>query len=73
MLVRRSKAGQEGEGAIKCLAPDIMAHIEAWLSAAHLESGPLFRPLTKGGQVGATALGEERWRGCSAISPRPPD
>ncbi|MFB0488752.1 hypothetical protein ABIE45_001338 [Methylobacterium sp. OAE515] len=25
--------------------------------AAQLTSGPLFRPLTKGGQVGATALG----------------
>ncbi|CAX17042.1 putative integrase (plasmid) [Methylorubrum extorquens DM4] len=57
VLVRRSKADQEGEGAIKYLAPDTMAHIEAWLSAAHLESGPLFRPLTKGGQVGTVALG----------------
>ncbi|MCP1535555.1 site-specific integrase [Methylorubrum extorquens] len=57
VLVRRSKADQEGEGAIKYLAPDTMEHIEAWLSAAHRESGPLFRPLTKGGQVGAAALG----------------
>ncbi len=29
VLVRRSKADQEGEGAIKYLAPDTMAHIEA--------------------------------------------
>ncbi|AWV19811.1 integrase (plasmid) [Methylobacterium sp. XJLW] len=59
VLVRRSKADQEGEGAIKYLAPDTLAHVEAWLTAAGLESGPLFRPLTKGGQVGANALGDK--------------
>lgn len=57
VLVRRSKADQEGEGAIKYLAADTMEHIEAWLAAARLKSGPLFRPLTKGGQVGEAALG----------------
>ncbi|KMO14858.1 tyrosine-type recombinase/integrase [Methylobacterium platani] len=58
VLVRRSKADQEGEGAIKYLAPDTMGHVEAWIAAAGLESGPLFRPLTKGGKVGARALGD---------------
>ena len=58
ILVRRSKADQEAEGAIKYLAPDTMAHVAAWLAAAGLERGPLFRPLTKGGRVGATALGD---------------
>jgi integrase len=58
VLVRRSKADQEGEGAIKYLAPDTMAHVEAWLTVAGLESGPLFRPLTKSGKVGASALGD---------------
>ncbi|KMO17498.1 tyrosine-type recombinase/integrase [Methylobacterium indicum] len=58
VLVRRSKADQEGEGAIKYLAPDTMGHVAAWLTAAGLESGPLFRPLTKGGKVGARALGD---------------
>ena len=57
VLVRRSKADQEGKGAIKYLAPDTVEHIDAWLAAAQLTSGPLFRPLTKGGQVGAGALG----------------
>ncbi|BAQ50172.1 cre-like putative Phage integrase (plasmid) [Methylobacterium aquaticum] len=66
--MRCSKADQEGEGAIKYLAPDTMARVEAWLTAAVLESGPLFRPLTKGGKVRARALGDrdvarstERW------------
>ena len=58
ILVRRSKADQEAEGAIKYLAPDTMAHVAAWLAAAGLERGPLFRPLTKGGRVGAAALGD---------------
>lgn len=58
VLVRRSKADQEGEGAIKYLAPDTMAHIDAWLTAAELTSGPLFRPLTKGGRPGKIALGD---------------
>lgn len=54
--MRRSKGDQEPEGAIKYLAPDTMGYIEAWLAAAGLSRGPLFRPLTKGGRVGATAL-----------------
>lgn len=58
VLVRRSKADQEGEGAIKYLAPDTMAHVAAWLTAAGLANGPLFRPVTKGGKVGAHALGD---------------
>jgi integrase len=57
VLVRRSKADQEGEGAIKYLAPDTMGYLDAWLAAAALEDGPLFRPLSKGGQVGTSALG----------------
>lgn len=58
VLVRRSKADQEGEGAIKYLAPDTMEHVEAWRKAAKLDAGPLFRPLTKGGRIGKTALGD---------------
>ncbi len=58
VLVRRSKADQEGEGAIKYLAPDTMAHVVAWLTAAGLDGGPLFRPLTKGGKVGRRPLGD---------------
>jgi integrase len=41
VLVRSSKADQEGEGAIKYLAPDTMAHLAAWLAAAQLNIGPL--------------------------------
>lgn len=58
ILVRRSKSDQEGEGAIKYLAPDTMDRVEGWLRAAKLEAGPLFRPLSKGGRPGATPLGD---------------
>ncbi|GJD94422.1 tyrosine-type recombinase/integrase [Methylobacterium iners] len=57
ILVRRSKTDQEGEGAIKYLAPDTMERVSAWLVQAGLTHGPLFRPLTKGGRVGASPLG----------------
>ena len=58
VLVRRTKTDQEGEGAIKYLAPDTVAHVDAWLATAKLRSGPLFRPLTKGGRPGRAALGD---------------
>ncbi|ACL62915.1 tyrosine-type recombinase/integrase [Methylobacterium nodulans] len=58
ILVRRTKTDQEGEGAVKYLAPDTVGHVSAWLEAAGLTSGPLFRPVTKGGRVGAAALGD---------------
>lgn len=57
ILVRRSKTDQEAEGAIKYLAPDTMERISAWVSQAGLTHGPLFRSLTKGGRVQASALG----------------
>ena len=58
ILVRRSKTDQEAEGAIKYLAPDTMERVSAWVSKAGLTHGPLFRPLTKGGRVGASPLGD---------------
>lgn len=56
VLVRRSKGDQEAQGAVKYLAPDTMSHLDAWLAAAGLRSGPLFRPVTKGGRASAGAL-----------------
>ena len=56
VLVRRSKGDQEGEGAVKYLAPDTMAHVDAWLAASGVASGPLFRAVNKAGRAGETAL-----------------
>lgn len=58
ILVRRSKSDQEAEGAIKYLALDTLGHVVAWITAAGLSGGPLFRPLTKGGRLRPGALGD---------------
>ena len=62
VLVRRSKGDQEAQGAVKYLAPDTVAHVEAWLAAAGMSRGPLFRPVTKGGRPGAGALEDQEVR-----------
>lgn len=59
IVVRRSKGDQEGEGAVKYLAPDTMAHVGAWLTGAGLSQGPLFRPVSKGGRPGPSALEDQ--------------
>lgn len=58
--IRSSKTDQEGRGAripvpngVKLKAP---AALEAWLAAAGIAEGPLFRPIDRHGNVGAEAL-----------------
>ena len=51
VTIRRSKADQEGEGAIAAVTPDAMRHLRAWIDTAGIESGPLFRGVLKGGRV----------------------
>jgi len=53
VAIRRSKTDQEGEGAVvavpegRRLTP--LAHLRAWLAAAGITEGAVFRPLWKGG------------------------
>ncbi len=59
----RSKTDQQGEGIVKAIpfgeGPCCPASaLRAWLAAAGIASGPLFRPINKWGQLGASALGE---------------
>ncbi len=49
-LVRRSKTDQEGAGRFVMLAPDTVARLAAWLSAAAIADGALFRSVRKGGR-----------------------
>jgi len=51
ILVRKSKADQFGHGRLAYLSADAIEHLEAWLSAADLKTGPIFR-----GLCGANAL-----------------
>ncbi len=57
----RSKTDQRGEGIIKAIpygeGPCCPATaLRAWLDAASIESGPLFRPVSKWNQVGVESL-----------------
>lgn len=56
VLVRSSKGNKEAVDAIKYLPPDTMTYVAARLAAVAITGGPLFRPVTRGGRVGATAL-----------------
>ncbi len=53
VLIRRSKTDPEGTGVPLYLAPDTLASLEAWLAAAGITTGLVFRALTTGGRVRA--------------------
>ncbi len=52
VTIHRSKTDQEGVGSTRYVAPDSMLHIRAWIGAASIADGHLFRAVNKGGAVG---------------------
>lgn len=56
VCVRRSKTDQEGVGASLFLRRATIARVDAWLRAASIDGGPLFRRVRKGGHVTADRL-----------------
>ena len=62
VTIRRSKTDQEGEGATvavpegRRLTP--LTHLRAWLEAADITEGPVFRSLWKGGRVRPARLSD---------------
>ena len=52
LLVRRSKTDGEGGGAFVYLAPDTVGLVRAWLDAAGVADGRLFRSVRRGGGIG---------------------
>jgi integrase len=52
ILVRKSKADQTGKGASVAITADAMRHLRAWLDAARIQTGPLFRSINRHGQIG---------------------
>ena len=60
MTIRKSKTDQEGHGATIAIvrggACCPVKAVKAWLTAAGILEGPIFRPVAKGGRVGATRL-----------------
>ena len=59
VTIRRSKTDQEGAGATAPITADVMRHLQAYLAAAKIEAGPLFRAVLKGGRVGEALDGAE--------------
>lgn len=57
ILVRKSKADQFGKGRLAYLSAEAVAHVEAWLGEAGLETGPLFRPVIAGAPEAETLGG----------------
>jgi integrase len=53
--IARSKTDQEGQGAVIAIVPGAVVcpikSVKAWLTAAKITNGPLFRPIVKGGRV----------------------
>ncbi len=60
VTIRRSKTDQEGAGADVAVPFGTVAcpvnALRAWLTAAGIETGPIFRPVGKGGRVGTQRL-----------------
>ncbi len=56
VLIRRSKTDQAGAGAVCWLGPQTVRELRRWLEAAGIVAGPIFRPVTRAGVVGATGL-----------------
>lgn len=51
-LIRRSKTDQTGEGAVLYLSPPAADAVRAWLDAAAIREGAIFRAVNKAGRVG---------------------
>ena len=56
LTVRRSKTDQEGGGAVQYLGPSTLSRVRAWLNAASISTGPLFRRVRRGGHADASRL-----------------
>ena len=60
VTIRRSKTDQEGHGHVIAIPRGVIAcpvtALKAWLEAAGIAQGPVFRPVAKGGRIQATRL-----------------
>jgi integrase len=70
ILVERSKTDQQGEGSDRYLHIDTIRHVRAWLCAADLVDGALFRAVLKGGRVGGPLHECEIGRAMRELAPK---
>ena len=63
VLIRRSKTDQTGEGQEVAIPRGYKLRpveaVQAWLAAAEISSGPVFRAVTKGGKMSDIALADD--------------
>jgi integrase len=63
ITIRRSKTDQEGHGETIAIARGVttcpVKAVKAWLQAAGISDGPLFRPVAKGGRLSAERLTDQ--------------
>jgi integrase len=63
IIIRRSKTDQDGHGETIAIARGVttcpVKAVKAWLQAAGISEGPLFRPVAKGGRLIAQRLKAE--------------
>ncbi len=62
VLIRRSKTDQEGAGVVQYLGEPTVARVRAWIKAAALTQGALFRPIFKSGRLREGRLTERSIR-----------
>lgn len=59
VLIRREKTDQEGQGSVRYLAADTVRHLKAWIEAAGITEGAVFRSVSRFNVAGARlATGE---------------
>ena len=51
LTIRRSKTDQEGTGTVLYLGPPTVARVKWWMESAHIQDGPLFRRVHRGGKT----------------------
>ena len=59
VTIRRSKTDQTGEGVTLWLGRDAVTALDAWLGAAQITAGAIFRSVNKGGRLGEALTGAE--------------
>ena len=56
LTIRQSKTDQEGQGAVQFIGASTLLRVRAWMEAAGIEGGPLFRRVRRGDVVGTKKL-----------------
>ena len=62
LTLEHSKTDQEGTGAVLFVGAPTVSRLRAWMTAAGIESGPLFRRVRRGGVVGDASLSTQAVR-----------